>query len=98
MKCAICNEPATRSELVIDHILPLSAGGSREPENLRLVHLRCHHKPNSKWYTLKRFIAKCFWRFIPHSHGTDNMVFIGVYRFGQYQMYECKKCGWQEAL
>jgi hypothetical protein len=43
-------------------------------------------------------IKQLFWRLIPHSHGTDNMKFVEIYSMGQYEIWECRKCGQQEAL
>jgi len=35
---------------------------------------------------------------IPHSHGTDNMEFQGMYRPGDYEIWRCKKCKLEEAI
>lgn len=46
-------------------------------------------KPSAWWW---------LWRVIPHSHGTENMWFIEMYPLGQYEIWECKKCKFREAL
>lgn len=40
------------------------------------------------------------WRVIPHSHGMDNIVMIDKTPevFGGYEIWECKKCRWTEAI
>lgn len=58
-KCPICKRYIRRRELYtdklnLDHIVPKSRGGTRDPENLALVHLRCNQAKGSdcpcEWY------------------------------------------------
>ena len=45
MVCALCGEPiATLSEVTIDHIVPLSRGGTDRLDNLRLAHEACNKR------------------------------------------------------
>lgn len=46
-------------------------------------------KPSKLWF---------IWRLIPHSHGTKNMQLVELYPIGQYEIWECRKCKFQEAL
>ena len=42
LACGICGEPMTEATVTIDHIVPVSKGGSHEMANLRLAHKRCN--------------------------------------------------------
>ena len=42
--CALCSEPAVE----IDHIVPLSRGGSNEPENLQALCKGCNNEKSDK--------------------------------------------------
>lgn len=53
--CQICKEPVERSAHhpnplapSLDHIIPVSKGGSSDPSNLQLTHLRCNLKRGNK--------------------------------------------------
>lgn len=41
-KCAICRMPLYKQNSTIDHIIPLSRGGTNDPMNLRAVHPECN--------------------------------------------------------
>lgn len=41
-KCAICGKPLELSEITIDHIVPLSRGGSNEIDNYRILCYSCN--------------------------------------------------------
>lgn len=48
-KCAWCNETFIVEEVFeVDHIVPISKGGSKEFENLQLLHGHCHDIKTSK--------------------------------------------------
>ena len=50
--CQICNLPIAPGEESIDHILPLSLGGSHGSENLRLLHRPCNvRRPKGRFKT-----------------------------------------------
>lgn len=40
--CSICNKWMPRHQATLDHILPLSRGGTDHPTNLRLAHRSCN--------------------------------------------------------
>lgn len=40
--CAICGRPVKYNDMTIDHIIPLSSGGTNEKDNLELSCLRCN--------------------------------------------------------
>lgn len=40
--CQICKRPVIRGEESLDHIVPLSRGGSHEPRNVQLAHRQCN--------------------------------------------------------
>lgn len=42
--CGICGKPVDRADASLDHIVPLSLGGTHEPGNLRLAHLLCNSR------------------------------------------------------
>ena len=44
-RCPICGKRLLE-ELSIDHIVPVSCGGSHEPENIQITHLRCNLSRN----------------------------------------------------
>jgi 5-methylcytosine-specific restriction endonuclease McrA len=41
-RCGICAQPLTLQDVSIDHILPISCGGTHEPRNVRVTHLKCN--------------------------------------------------------
>lgn len=42
-KCTICKQSLVGEEaLEVDHIIPVSQGGTNQYENLRLLHTSCH--------------------------------------------------------
>lgn len=45
--CAICGKPLTKYTYTIDHIKPLSKGGTNTIENLRAVHKDCNRLKNN---------------------------------------------------
>ncbi|WP_405943184.1 HNH endonuclease [Streptomyces sp. NBC_00207] len=55
--CQLCREPVMRHEVVphpqaptLDHIVPLSRGGTHEPANVQLAHYRCNSiKSDGDW-------------------------------------------------
>lgn len=42
--CAICGEEMALSEVTIDHIIPVSQGGSNRRANMRAAHAHCNLK------------------------------------------------------
>lgn len=48
LKCGICGRNMSKNDRSIDHIIPLSKGGSNEIWNLRIVHLVCNIRKNRK--------------------------------------------------
>ena len=40
--CAICGKPIYKTNYTVDHILPLSRGGTNAQKNLRAVHEKCN--------------------------------------------------------
>jgi 5-methylcytosine-specific restriction endonuclease McrA len=48
LKCGICGKNMLKSDRSIDHIIPVSKGGSGEIWNLRIVHFRCNSKKYNK--------------------------------------------------
>lgn len=40
--CGLCGLKIKKNDLTVDHIVPLSRGGSHDLENLRLVHAKCN--------------------------------------------------------
>jgi 5-methylcytosine-specific restriction endonuclease McrA len=50
-RCALCDEVVAPDErITIDHIRPVSRGGTHDPDNLRVVHASCNiHRGSSYW-------------------------------------------------
>jgi 5-methylcytosine-specific restriction endonuclease McrA len=48
LKCGICGKNMPKNDRTIDHIIPLSKGGSGEIWNLRIVHMLCNAKKHAK--------------------------------------------------
>ena len=46
--CAICNTKMSINNYNIDHINPLSKGGTNKESNLQLTHVCCNSKKGSK--------------------------------------------------
>lgn len=40
--CAICGKPVKFKKMTVDHIVPLSKGGTNDRSNLQLAHLSCN--------------------------------------------------------
>jgi 5-methylcytosine-specific restriction endonuclease McrA len=45
--CGICGEPAD-GPVEIDHVFPLSRGGTHEPDNVQLAHRLCNRKKHAR--------------------------------------------------
>lgn len=45
--CPICGEPMSEEEQTLDHIIPLSRGGTNDESNMRMVHERCNKFKNN---------------------------------------------------
>jgi len=41
-KCNSCKKPISYEEMTIDHIIPLSKGGTSNKKNLQPLHQDCH--------------------------------------------------------
>lgn len=41
-RCQICKKPMDRSEVTLDHIIPLSLGGTHQDSNVQIAHHRCN--------------------------------------------------------
>lgn len=49
--CQLCKEPmADMKEVTIDHILPVSKGGTDRIDNLRLVHKACNEERGAGFF------------------------------------------------
>lgn len=46
--CGICGEPVERSEMEMDHIIPLARGGTHEPSNCQPAHQFCNRSKKNK--------------------------------------------------
>lgn len=46
--CWLCNQPVKYEQMHVDHVVPLSKGGSHVFENLRPAHARCNRQKGSK--------------------------------------------------
>lgn len=54
-KCAICGKPVKYSKMTIDHVTPLSQGGTNEFSNLQLSCHSCNRLKNN--FTADEFYA-----------------------------------------
>ena len=46
--CYLCNESLTIEEFTIDHVIPLSKGGTNRQKNLRATHEKCNYDKADK--------------------------------------------------
>lgn len=47
-RCAICTHPMKYEEASVDHVIPLSRGGSNRQDNLQLAHKSCNTEKDNK--------------------------------------------------
>ena len=45
-RCHICGRKVRQKDASMDHLVPISLGGTHEPANVRLAHRRCNHQRN----------------------------------------------------
>jgi 5-methylcytosine-specific restriction endonuclease McrA len=48
--CGICGDPIQPADLHIDHIKPVSKGGTSDPENLQATHSWCNISKGARWH------------------------------------------------
>jgi hypothetical protein len=49
--CLLCNRPlGNMSSAQVDHLIPISRGGTNSPENLCLAHVQCNKEKHKKTY------------------------------------------------
>lgn len=46
--CGICGDPLDEADVTIDHIVPVSRGGSDDPENLQPAHRSCNSRKHAR--------------------------------------------------
>lgn len=46
--CGICGDPVMENTAELDHVIPLAAGGTHEPENIQLAHRACNRRKGAK--------------------------------------------------
>jgi 5-methylcytosine-specific restriction endonuclease McrA len=46
--CGICRKHVKRLDASIDHLVPVSRGGTNDAANLRLAHLRCNVRRHNR--------------------------------------------------
>ena len=46
--CWVCGEPVAPAAATLEHIRPLSEGGTSHLDNLAISHDRCNHKRHAK--------------------------------------------------
>lgn len=46
--CLFCGEPLTREPMHVDHWMPVSKGGSSDPDNLALLHQSCNGRKGAR--------------------------------------------------
>lgn len=46
--CWVCGEHVTHEDATLEHIQPLSEGGSSHQDNLAISHDRCNHQRHAK--------------------------------------------------
>ena len=56
--CIYCKYVFTYSQLTIEHLIPLSDGGSNEPSNIALACAACNHSKGKESWMLKKQIMK----------------------------------------
>jgi len=48
LTCILCNKPIAFGKDSLEHLTPVSRGGSNDYENLGVAHLNCNHKKHTK--------------------------------------------------
>lgn len=46
--CGICGQQIADTAIELDHVIPLAAGGTHEPDNVQLAHPTCNRKKSAK--------------------------------------------------
>ena len=52
-RCGICGLQVGFDEFCIDHIIPLSCGGTHTPENIQVAHIACNIRKGNRFPTNK---------------------------------------------
>ena len=55
--CGICKKKLSMAQVTIDHILPLSKGGTHEPKNVRVAHFSCNSRRGNRGEAQLRLLA-----------------------------------------
>lgn len=46
--CYLCKREVSQADLVLDHIVPISRGGTHSPDNVKVAHRCCNSKKSNK--------------------------------------------------
>jgi 5-methylcytosine-specific restriction endonuclease McrA len=49
--CYLCDQFVSVHEMGIDHVVPVTSGGSHTPDNVRIVHRACNSKKGTRLLT-----------------------------------------------
>lgn len=54
--CGICKKPIAFEEISLDHIMPISRGGTHEPNNVQIAHMPCNSRKGNRWFGQLRLL------------------------------------------
>lgn len=73
--CHLCKLPVPRERFHVEHVIPLSAGGTNTADNLAPAHPRCNLKKGSRVGPRKNGLRRTAWRPKPKPLDVPDDVF-----------------------
>jgi 5-methylcytosine-specific restriction endonuclease McrA len=60
--CSVCRCFVPREQASVEHVVPLSKGGSRDPSNTKLAHRRCNSEKGRRVGPKRKGLRRGLWK------------------------------------